>query len=143
VATTRRLLIGTGLLGVLLLPACGAPCEDSLGVYPPSHILVTGIEAVEVPHIAWTCDGFHADSMDPPPSVAPDRERRLQVQVTLEDGSTVEVRFGNEVVSVDPAPVAGVNTWAFQVPDPSQPMIVHICSVDERCAMYWANTYSG
>jgi hypothetical protein len=143
VATSRRLLIGTGLLGVLLFPGCSAPCEDSLGIYPPGHILVTGIEAVEVPHIAWTCDGFHSDSMDPPPSVAPDPERRLQVQVTLEEESTVEVRFGNEAVSVDPAPVAGVNTWAFQVPDPSQPMIVDICSADERCAMYWANTYSG
>jgi hypothetical protein len=143
VTTSRRLLIGIGLFGVFLLPACGAPCEDSLGVYPPGHIVVIGIEAVEVPHISWTCDDFHSDSMDPPPSVAPDPERRLQVQVTLEDESTVEVRFGNDAVSVDPAPVAGVNTWAFQAPDPSQPMIVHICSADQRCAIYWVNTYSG
>lgn len=142
-AASRRLLIGIGLFGVFLFPACSAPCEDSLGVDPPDHILVTGAEPVEVPHISWTCDDFHSDTIDPPPSVPPDAERRLQVEVTLEAGSTVEIRFGNEDVPVVPAPVEGVNTWAVQVPEPSQPLIVHICSADQRCAMYWANTYSG
>jgi hypothetical protein len=143
VAACRRLLIGICLFGVFLFPACSAPCEDSLGVYPPSHILVTGAEPVEVPHISWTCDDFHSDTIDPPPSVRPDGERRLQVEVTLESGSTVEIRLGNEDVPVDPAPVEGVNTWTIQTPEPSQPLIVSVCAADQRCALYWANTYSG
>ena len=132
-----------GLLGVSLFSACSAPCEDAFGIYPPDHILVTGDEPVEVAHISWTCDDFHSDTIDPPPSVPADAERRLQVEVTLEAGSAVEIRFGNEDVPVVPAPVEGVNTWAVQVPEPSQPLIVHLCSADQRCAMYWANTYSG
>jgi len=132
-----------GLLGVSLLSACKAACEDSFGIYPPDHILVTGAEPVEVPHISWTCDDFHSDTIDPPPSVPPDAERRLQVEVTLEAGSTVEIRLGSEDVPVDSAPVEGANTWTVQVPEPSQPLIVQVCSVDQRCALYWANTYSG
>jgi hypothetical protein len=142
VGRSRRLLIGIAMFGGSLFPACSTPCEESLGVYPPDHILVTGAEPVEVPHITWTCDDFHADTMDPPPSVSPDPERRLQVEVTLEDGSTVEIRLGNEDVPVDPAPVDGVNTWAVQILEPSQPLIVQVCSADRRCALYWANTYS-
>jgi hypothetical protein len=143
VASPRRVLIGIGLFGVFLFPACSTPCEEALGVYPPDHILVTGAEPVEVPHISWTCDDFHADTIDPPPSVTPDPERRLHVEVTLEAGSTVELRVGNEDVAVDPAPVEGVNTWTVQIPEPSQPLIVQVCSADQRCAVYWANTYSG
>jgi hypothetical protein len=44
---------------------------------------------------------------------------------------------------VDPAPVEGVNTWTVQIPEPSQPLIVSVCAADRRCALYWANTYSG
>jgi hypothetical protein len=143
VAASRRLLIGIGLCGVVLFPACSAPCEASLGFYPPAHILVTGAEPVEVPHISWTCDDFHSDTIDPPPSVRPDGERRLQVEVALEAGSTVEIRLGNEDVPVDPAPVEGANIWLVQVPEPSQPLIVSLCSADRRCAVYWSNTYSG
>ena len=141
--TDHRISVGLALLGVSLVAACSTPCEESLGVYPPDHILVTGAEAVEVPHISWTCDDFHADTLDPPPSVPPDAERRLQVEVTLEAGSTVEIRLGNEDATVDPAPVEGVNSWAVQIPEPSQPLIVQVCSADQRCALYWANTYSG
>ena len=139
----RRLLIaGLVLLG-LLATGCSAPCEESLGVYPPEHIVVTGIETVEVPHISWTCGEFHSDSMDPPPSVTPDAEQRLHVEVTLESGTTVEARFGNQEVAVDPAPAEGANAWVFQVPAPSEPLIVKLCSRDDRCAMYWVNTYAG
>ena len=141
-AVSRRLLIGIGLSGVFLFPACSAPCEASLGVYPPTHNLVKGAEPVEVPHISWTCDDFHSDTIDPPPSVRPDGERRLQVEVLLEAGSTVEIRLGNEDVLVDPAPVEGANLWLVEVPEPSQPLIVSVCSADQRCALYWSNTYS-
>jgi len=143
VAFSRRLLIGIGLLGVFLFAACSTPCEEALGVYPPDHIVVTGAEPVEVPHISWTCDDFHTDTIDPPPSVTPDLERGLQVEVTLEAGSTVEIRVGNAEVAVEPPPVEGVNTWAVQIPEPSQPLIVQVCSADQRCALYWANTYAG
>jgi hypothetical protein len=132
-----------GLLGLALAAACSSPCEASLGVYPPDHILVTGAEPVEVPHISWTCDDFHSDTIDPPPSVPPDAESRVQVEVTLVAGSTVEIRLGNDDVPVDPAPAEGANTWTVQVPEPSQPLIVQVCSADQRCALYWANTYSG
>jgi hypothetical protein len=141
--TIHRISVGLALLGLALVAACSAPCEESLGVYPPDHILVTGAEPVEVPHISWTCDDFHSDTIDPPPSVRPDGERRLQVEVTLEAGATVEIRFGDEDVPVEPAPVEGVNIWPVQVPEPSQPLIVSVCATDQRCALYWVNTYSG
>ncbi|HSJ84640.1 MAG TPA: hypothetical protein VLA91_12560 [Acidimicrobiia bacterium] len=140
--TTHHISVGLALLG-LVVAACSTSCEESLGAYPPDHILVTGAETVAVPHISWTCDDFHADTIDPPPSVPPDAEQRLQVEVTLEAGSKVEIRLGNEDVPVDPAPVEGVNTWAVQIAEPSQPLIVQVCSADQRCAVYWANTYSG
>jgi hypothetical protein len=132
-----------GLFGLGLAAACSAPCEESLGVFPPDHILVTGAEPVEVPHISWTCDDFHSDTIDPPPSVSPDTERQLQVGITLTAGATVEIRLGNEDVVVDPAPVEGVNTWTVQIPERSQPLIVSVCSASEQCAIYWANTYPG
>lgn len=139
----RRLIFGLALLGSILVSGCSPPCDEFLGVYPPDDILVTGVEPVEVPHISWTCDDFHSDTIDPPPSVAPDADRRLRVEVTLEASSTVEIRLGNDDVPVDPAPVDGANTWTVQIPEPSQPLIVQVCSADERCALYWANTYSG
>jgi len=139
----RRLIPGIGLLGLLSVVGCSAPCQDFLGVYPPDHIVVTGAESVEVPHIAWECPGYNSDSIDPPPSVAPDSEQRLHVEVALEEGSTVEARFGNQEVPVDPAPVEGPNSWVFLVPDPAEPLIVRLCSAEDRCALYWANTYSG
>lgn len=132
-----------GLLGVSLVSGCSSPCEEYLGDYPPDHILVTGAEQVEVPHISWTCDDFHSDTIDPPPSVPPDAERRLRVELILEAGSTVVIRLGNEDLTLDPAPVEGANAWPVQVPEPSQPLIVEVCSADQRCALYWANTYSG
>jgi hypothetical protein len=81
--------------------------------------------------------------MDPPPSVAPDSEQQLRVDVTLEEGSLVEVRVGDEPAPVDPAPIEGANSWVFEIPDPAEPLRVRICSVDDRCALYWANTYPG
>lgn len=143
VITPRRLVVALALGGWLLVSGCSTPCEESLGVYPPDHILVTGAESVEVPHISWTCDDFHSDIIDPPPSVPPDAEGRLQVELTLEADSTVEVRLGDEEVNLDPAPVEGANTWMLGVLEPSQPLIVEVCSADRRCALYWANTYSG
>jgi hypothetical protein len=139
----RRLIPGIGLLGLLSVVGCNAPCQDSLGVYPPDHIVVTGAESMEVPHIAWECPGYNSDSIDPPPSVVPDSEQRLQVEIALEEGSTVEVRFGNQEQPVDPAPVEGPNSWVFLVPGSSEPLIVRLCSAEDRCALYWVNTYSG
>lgn len=131
------------LLGMSLVAACSAPCQDSLGAYPPAHIVVTGAERVEIPHIAWTCPDFHSDSMDPPPSVSPDPGGRLKVEVALEAGSAVDVRFGNQEAPVEPAPVGGPNTWTFEVPPTAEPLIVRICAEDDRCALYWVNTYGG
>jgi len=138
----RRLASIFALLGIVFVAGCSAPCEDSLGSYPPPVIVVTGTESVEVPHISWTCGEFHSDSMDPPPSVTPDPEQRLQVEVTLESGTTVEARFGNQEVAVDPVPAEGVNAWVFRVPALSEPLIVTLCSRDDRCALYWVNTYA-
>lgn len=137
----HRLASLFAVVGVLTIGGCSQPCQDYLGTYPPPVIVVTGTERAEVPHISWTCGEFHSDSMDPPPSVIPDAEQRLQVEVTLEPGTTVEARFGNHEVAVDPAPAEGVNTWVFRVPAPSEPLIVRLCSRDDRCAMYWVNTY--
>ena len=139
--TRRRLTAAIALLALLSIAGCSAPCEDSLGVYPPDHIVVTGAEAVEVPHISWTCDEFHSDTIDPPPSVVPNEQGEVMVEVTLETGTTVEVSFGNEPVVVSPAPSPGDNSWSFQVPEPAMPLIVRICSDDQRCAMYWTNVF--
>lgn len=137
----HRLLLGLAVLLLLMIGGCSEPCEESLGTYPPPVISVTGTERVEVPHISWTCGEFHSDSIDPPPSVTPDAEQRLQVEVTLEPGSTVEARFGNQQAPVEPAPTEGLNAWVFPAPAASEPLIVTICSRDDRCAMYWVNTY--
>jgi hypothetical protein len=134
--------ITLAFLGLLLAAGCSDPCESSLGVYPPDHIVVIGAETIEVPHIAWACDDFHADSIDPPPSVAPADTGLVTVQVTIEEHSDVEVTFGNQPVVVNPAPGPGDNTWSFQVPEPLQPLVVRICSDDRACAMYWTNLYS-
>jgi hypothetical protein len=134
-------MLAVCLLGIQLGAACSAPCQDSLGVYPPPSITVTGVEAVEVPHIAWECPGFNSDSMDPPPSVAPDAEGQLLLEVTLDPGSTVDARFANLPVALDPAPSVGPNSWALHVPEDGEPLVVRICSADDACAMYWVNTY--
>ena len=135
------------LIGVLLLAmvaaACGDPCEQRLGEYPPDHIVVTGVEVVEVPHIGWACPGFHSDTIEPPPSVAPDPQGNVLVEVTMEAGSTIDVRFGNQPVVVDPAPINGANSWVLGVPTSSEPLVIRLCSGDDACALYWANTYPG
>jgi len=138
----RLPLVGIGLLG-LLSAGCSSPCEESLGVYPPDHIVVTGMEMVDVPHIAWECRGFHSDSMDPPPSVSPDARGQVRVEVPIEEDSSIEVTLGNEQVALDPAPATGANSWMIRVADPSEPLIVRLCSAEDACAMYWANLYSG
>lgn len=137
----RIVLVGLGLLVASLVPACSAPCEEMLGVFPPPVITVTGAETVEVPHIAWSCDDFHSDTIDPPPSVVPDDEGRVTVSLDLEEGSSIEVTLDGAQAVVDPAPVAGANSWTFQVGRPEEPLVVRVCSADERCAMYWANLY--
>jgi hypothetical protein len=138
----RLLLTAVSLLG-LSVTACGDPCEERLGEYPPDHIMVTGVEAVEVPHIGWSCPGFHSDTIEPPPSVAPDPEGNVLVEVTMEAGSTIDVRFGNQPIVVEPAPTEGANSWVLRVPGPSDPLVIRLCSDDEACALYWVNTYSG
>jgi hypothetical protein len=138
----RHLLIAVLLLATVVA-ASGDPCEDRLGEYPPDHIVVTGMEVVEVPHIGWACPGFHSDTIEPPPSVSPDPQGNVLVEVTLEDGSTIDVRFGNQPVVVDPAPVDGANSWVLEVPAPSDPLVIRLCSEDDACALYWANMYAG
>ncbi len=125
------------------IAACSSPCEASLGVYPPPQIVVTGAETVEVPHIGWSCPGFHSDTIEPPPSVAPDGQGNLRVDLTMEPGSTIDVKFGNQPVVIDPAPVDGSNSWSFHQPRPSEPLIVRLCSEEVACALYWVNTYTG
>jgi hypothetical protein len=123
--------------------ACGSPCEESLGVYPPPQITVTGAETIGVPHIGWSCPGYDSDTIEPPPSVAPDAQGNLQVELTMEPGSSIDVNFGNQPMVIDPAPVDGANTWSFHQPRPSEPLVVRLCSEEEACAMYWVNTYPG
>ena len=130
------------VFGWVALIACSPSCEESFGEYPPDHIMVIGVEAVEVPHIGWACPGFHSDTIEPPPSVAPDPEGTVLVEVTMEAGSTIDVRFGNHVVAVEPAPTDGANSWVLRVPGPSEPLVIRLCSADEACALYWANTYA-
>jgi len=140
----RRIPIALGVLGLLVaVAACSSQCEQRLGEYPPDHIVVTGMEAVEVPHIGWACPGFHSDTIEPPPSVAPDPEGDVLIEVTMESGSTIDVRFGNQPVVVEPAPTDGANSWVLQVPAPSDPLVIRLCSADDACALYWVNTYSG
>jgi hypothetical protein len=138
-----RWLLLTCVLLFALVAACGGPCQERLGEYPPDHIVVTGVEAVEVPHIGWACPGFHSDTIEPPPSVAPDPEGNVLVEVTMEIGSTIDVRFGNQPVVVDPAPVDGANSWVLGVPAQSEPLVIRLCSEDDACALYWVNTYAG
>jgi hypothetical protein len=130
-------------LAAIFLPAsCGGPCQESLGSYPPPQIVVTGAETVQVPHIAWECPGFNSDSIDPPPSVSPDPEGEVLVEMTLEPGSSVEFRFGNQSVTLDHPPVAGANAWTLRTIAPGEPLITHLCSEDGRCALYWVNLYT-
>ncbi|HET9203269.1 MAG TPA: hypothetical protein VFP67_09040 [Acidimicrobiia bacterium] len=123
--------------------ACSDPCEESLGVYPPAQITVTGAETIVAPHIGWSCPGFHSDTIEPPPSVAPDGQGNLRVDLTMEPGSTIDVNFGNQPMVIDPAPVDGSNSWSFHQPRPSEPLIIRLCSEEEACALYWVNTYPG
>jgi hypothetical protein len=139
----RRLGLVILALCWLVLIACSPPCRDALGTYPPSHITVTGAETIEVPHIAWECPGYNSDTIEPPPSVAPDEQGNLQVDLTMEPGSTIDVDFGNQPMVIDPAPVDGANTWLFHQPRPSEPLVIRLCSEEEACAMYWVNTYPG
>jgi hypothetical protein len=104
---------------------------------------VSGAETIQVPHIGWSCPGFHSDTIDPPPSVAPDADGNLQIDLTMEPGSTIDVDFGDQSMVIDPAPVDGPNTWSFHQPRPSEPLVVRLCSEEEACAMYWVNTYPG
>ena len=134
------MMLAFGLVGVA---ACSPPCEDSLGVYPPAQITVSGAETIEVPHMGWSCPGLHSDTIDPPPSVAPDADGNLQIDLTMEPGSTIDVDFGDQSMVIDPAPVDGPNTWSFHQPRPSEPLVVRLCSEEEACAMYWVNTYPG
>jgi hypothetical protein len=140
---SRRIPIILGLLMLAFAVGCGAPCEERLGEYPPAHIVVTGIDMVEVPHIGWACPGFHSDTIEPPPSAAPDPDGDLLLDLTMERGSTIDVRFGDEAVVLDPAPVEGPNSWVLRVPARSEPLVVRLCSADDACALYWVNTYSG
>jgi hypothetical protein len=130
------------IAAILLQTSCSPPCQDSLGSYPPPQIVVTGAETVDVPYIAWECPGFNSDSMDPPPSVAPDPAGEVRVEMTLEPGSTVEFRFGNQPVSLDHQPAAGANSWSLRTTVPGEPLITRLCSEDGRCAVYWLNLYT-
>jgi hypothetical protein len=136
----RFLVLLVSLLSIATV-ACTDQCEQRLGEYPPDHIVVTGTEAVDVPHIGWECPDFHSDTIEPPPSVAPDGDGNLLVEVEMEAGSTIDVRFGNHPTVVVPAPVEGPNTWLLHVPSPSEPLVIRLCSADEACALYWVNTY--
>lgn len=134
------MLLAFGLAGAA---ACSPPCEEGLGVYPPGQITVTGAETIEVPHIGWFCPGFHSDTIEPPPSVLPDGQGNLRVDLTMEPGSTIDINFGNQPMVIDPAPIDGVNSWTFHQPRPAEPLIIRLCSEAEACAMYWVNTYPG
>jgi len=119
-----------------LLPGCTQDCTDMLGTYPPDEVVMTGVESVEVPYAAWGCPGYDLDSFDSERLVPV--ESQVTVDVSLREGSTVELRIDNESVSVDPAPVEGDNSWTLDLDADAGGVTVRLCSDDDACAIYVA-----
>ena len=107
-----------------------------LGTYPPDEVVMTGVESVEVPYAGWGCPGYDLDSLDSERVVPV--ESQVTVEVSLREGSTVELRIDNETVSVDPAPVEGDNSWTLDLAADAEGVTVRLCSDDDACALYVA-----
>ena len=97
---------------------------------------MTGVESVEVPYAAWGCPGYDLDSFDSERLVPV--ESQVTVDVSLREGSTVELRIDNETVSVDPAPVEGDYSWTLDLAADAEWVAVRLCSEDDACAIYVA-----
>jgi hypothetical protein len=97
---------------------------------------MVGLESVAIPYAAWECRGFNSDSWEDPPVVTVDSQ--VTIEMSLEEGSTVELRVDNESVPTDPAPVAGANSWTLGLTTADKEVTVRLCSAEAACALYVA-----
>jgi hypothetical protein len=111
----------------------GDQCRDSPGSYPPATITVTGAEPVAVPWTSWSCLGYDADTFEGPVPVALGGDT-VRMDVPIEDGAELEVRFDGTAVDVDP----GASSQAVVVPPAASAIFVRLCTDDGRCANYEA-----
>jgi hypothetical protein len=111
----------------------GDQCGDSPGSYPPATIKVTGAETVAVHWTSWSCPGYNADTMEEPVPVALEGDN-LRLDVAIEDGAELDVRFDGEAVDVDP----GASSQDVVVPADASAIFVRLCTDDGRCANYEA-----
>ena len=65
-------------------------------------------------------------------------ESELTVEVSLREGSTVDLRVDNESVPIDPVPIEGDNAWTFNLPPEAEGVSIRICSDEDACAIYMA-----
>jgi len=119
-----------------LLSACSRDCTDMLGTYPPDAVTMTGVESVEVPYAAWGCLGYDLDAIDSVRVVPVESE--VTIEVTLREGSTVDVRVDDESVPADRAPIEGDNAWTLALPPDAEGVSIRICSEEDACAIYVA-----
>jgi hypothetical protein len=119
-----------------LLSGCSRDCTDMLGTYPPDAVVMTGLESVEVPYAAWGCLGYDLDAIDSVRVIPVESE--LTVEVSLREGSTVDLRVDFENVPVDPVPIEGDNVWTLELPSNAESVSIRICSDEDACAMYVA-----
>jgi len=133
-ANVSVLLLTLTLAG--LLTSCTRDCTDMLGTYPPDAVVMTGLESVEVPYAAWGCLGYDLDAIDTVRVIPV--ESGLTVEVSLREGSTVDLQVDNESVPVDPVPSQGDNSWTVELPPDAEGVSIRICSKEDACAIYVA-----
>lgn len=133
-ANVSVLVLTLALAG--LLSACTRDCTDMLGTYPPDAVTMTGLESVEVLYAAWGCPGYDLDAFDVVRVIPVESE--LTVEVSLREGSTVDLQVDFESVPVDPGPIEGDNVWTLELPPDSESASIRICSDEDACAIYVA-----
>jgi hypothetical protein len=133
-ANVSMLVLTLALAG--LLTSCTRDCTDMLGTYPPDAVVMTGLESVEVPYAAWACLGYDLDAIDSVRVIPVESE--LTVEVSLREGSTVDLQVDFESVPIDPIPIAGDNVWTLELPPNAESVSIRICSDEGACAMYVA-----
>lgn len=133
-ANVSVLVLTLGLAG--LLSGCTRDCTNMLGTYPPDAVVMTGLESVDVPYGAWGCVGYDLDAVDSVRAIPVESE--LTVEVSLREGSTVDLRVDNESVPIDPVPIEGDNAWTFNLPPEAEGVSIRICSDEDACAIYMA-----
>jgi hypothetical protein len=133
-ANVSMLVLTVALAG--LLSGCTRDCTDMLGTYPPDAVVMTGLESVEVPYAAWGCLGYDSDAIDSVRVIPVESE--LTVEVSLREGSTVDLQVDFESVPVDPAPIEGENMWTLELSSNAESVSIRICSDEDACAVYVA-----